>query len=69
MPIYDFACSKCEHKFDLMFSTYAQYEEQKKKMKCPSCKSKRVEKQMSTNVTANFVGPGFYVNDYKKRGK
>ncbi len=69
MPLYDFECKKCEKKFEEVFPSFASYEEQKSKMKCPHCKSKRIEKLISSGVTAVFKGPGFYVNDYPKRGR
>lgn len=69
MPLYDFECKKCKKLFDDMFSTYNHYLDAKPKMKCPHCKSKRIEKLISAGVTAVFKGPGFYVNDYPKGRK
>lgn len=45
MPTYDYACQKCGHAFQRIekISEYGQ-----KKVKCPECKSTRVERVFST---------------------
>jgi len=45
MPTYDFRCEKCKKKFSLMM-TISEYE--KKKIRCPKCKSTRVKQQISS---------------------
>ncbi len=67
MPVYDFKCLECEMPFEERFSSYQVYE--KETVKCPKCDSEKVEKLISTGTTAIFKGPGFYVNDYKRRGR
>ena len=42
MPTYDYACSKCRHRFTLSMSV-KQYET--KRVQCPKCKSRQVEQQ------------------------
>lgn len=44
MPTYDFTCEKCKKKFTLIM-TISEYE--KKKIRCPKCKSVRVKQQIS----------------------
>ena len=44
MPIYDFKCKSCKHKFEkLIFK-----EEEIKEIKCPKCESKDIEKLLTT---------------------
>ena len=44
MPTYEFMCQKCEKPFTLVMSI-SEYE--KKNLRCPECKSKRVKQQIS----------------------
>jgi len=48
MPTYDFVCEKCNKKFTLIISL-SEYE--KKKFRCPKCKSTRVKQQISSFQT------------------
>lgn len=41
MPIYEFRCAKCRKKFDVIKSIP---EMEKSKIKCPKCKSVKVER-------------------------
>ena len=42
MPIYEFVCGQCEHEFEkLVFNS-------SEKVGCPQCKSKKVNRKMST---------------------
>jgi putative FmdB family regulatory protein len=41
MPVYDFRCSDCKHRFEI-FLTYAQYDDHKST--CPACGSNRLER-------------------------
>jgi putative FmdB family regulatory protein len=45
MPTYEFMCEKCKKGFSLMLSI-SEYE--KKKFRCPKCKSRRVKQQISS---------------------
>jgi len=45
MPTYDFRCEKCKKKFTRMM-TITEYE--KKKRRCPKCKSTRVKQEISS---------------------
>lgn len=40
MPLYDYACPECSHAFEALVFDGEQVE-------CPSCKSPRVERQLS----------------------
>ncbi len=46
MPAYEYECKKCGHEFSL---TMAMDEHQKRKVRCPKCKSESV-KQLSGSV-------------------
>ena len=43
MPIYEFACSACDNEFEELVSMTGA-----SGVKCPSCGSKRTEKQLSS---------------------
>ncbi len=65
MPTYTYACKKCNHEFDAFHCMSAT-----PKMKCESCGSVRVERQLGTGSGIIFKGSGFYETDFKeKKGK
>ena len=45
MPTYEFYCEKCNNEFSLIMSI-SEYE--RKKIRCPKCKSTRVKQQISS---------------------
>jgi len=45
VPTYEFMCEKCNKTFSLML-TIAEFE--KKKVRCPKCKSSRVKQQITS---------------------
>jgi putative FmdB family regulatory protein len=60
MPLYEYVCAKCGHRFEMIrkFSD-APLEE------CPKCGG-RVEKQQSAPAI-QFKGTGWYITDYAKK--
>ena len=48
MPTYDFLCEKCKKSFSLMLKV-SEYE--KKKYRCPKCKSKKLRQQITSFQT------------------
>ncbi|MEW5725212.1 MAG: zinc ribbon domain-containing protein [Thermodesulfobacteriota bacterium] len=48
MPTYEFVCEKCKKKFSLLMSI-SEYD--KKKFRCPKCKSKKVTQQIASFQT------------------
>lgn len=64
MPIYGFKCEGCNYEVEHLYKNFAESEEQIPH--CPNCKT-AMERDLPTNTTAIFVGPGFHVNDYKRR--
>jgi putative FmdB family regulatory protein len=59
MPIYDYECQKCHHRFELKKSFTDD-----SNAKCPECKGKA--NRIITSVPVIFKGSGFYVTDHKK---
>lgn len=62
MPIYEYACDKCSHRFEKM-----QKFTDPPVGRCPSCGSRRVRKLMS-NSSFHLKGSGWYVTDYARKG-
>ncbi len=55
MPIFEYVCRECRHQFELIVNGNS-------KVACPSCQSRRLEKQLSVfalnskaNATTNVV--------------
>jgi putative FmdB family regulatory protein len=61
MPLYEYQCTKCKHRFERIrkFSD-------RPITKCPECGSK-VE-QLISAAAVQFKGSGWYVTDYAKKG-
>ena len=51
MPEYSFSCEKCDHNFTELWSMQ-EYDCKVQKVKCPSCKSKKVYRDF---LSDNFV--------------
>tara|TARA_R100000306_G_C4348447_1_gene128857 strand:+ start:371 stop:715 length:345 start_codon:yes stop_codon:yes gene_type:complete len=54
MPEYTFKCRKCSHKTSL-FCSFTEYDAKKIKVKCSSCKSKKVDRDFETDNIGGFV--------------
>jgi len=63
MPTYEFKCGKCGHLFDRLLPIFDNSEQ-----KCPIC-GNNTQRLISSGVGLIFKGSGFYVNDYRKKGK
>src|ERR1700683_218637 len=61
MPLYEYLCNKCGHRFEEIrkFSD-------KQPSKCPKCKG--VLEQVISAPAVQFKGSGWYVTDYPKKG-
>ncbi len=61
MPLYEYLCKKCGHRFEEIkkFSD-------KQPKKCPECGG--VIEQLISAPTVQFKGSGWYVTDYAKKG-
>ena len=61
MPIYQYACSKCDHSFELR-----QGFDDENVVACPKCKGKSKRRFMPVPII--FKGSGFYCTDFKNKG-
>lgn len=59
MPIYEYECEKCQHRFELKRS----FGEDGGAV-CPHCRGKAC--RIFTSVPVIFKGSGFYVTDHRK---
>ena len=59
MPIYEYECGSCRHRFEKR-----QGFEDEAKAACPKCKGK--SKRIIRASPVIFKGSGFYVTDYRK---
>ena len=62
MPLYEYECKKCGHRFEEI----QQFSDPPIK-KCPKCKKGRVKKLPSAPAV-QFKGSGWYVTDYARKG-
>tara|TARA_R110000765_G_scaffold112534_1_gene204751 strand:+ start:770 stop:988 length:219 start_codon:yes stop_codon:yes gene_type:complete len=62
MPVYEFACDKCKHEFEISVSIkdYDKYNKQK----CPKCKSS-VHTRRSYSPVGIAFGKGFFKDGYQ----
>ncbi|MEC4889785.1 MAG: zinc ribbon domain-containing protein [Nitrospira sp.] len=54
MPIFEYVCSECKHRFELLLQGSAQ-------AACPKCKATRLEKLISSfgvGATGSWASPG-----------
>ena len=58
MPLYEYQCKKCGHRFELIQSFSAEDAKE-----CPVCQGE-VERLISTPARPHFKGSGFYSTDY-----
>jgi putative FmdB family regulatory protein len=58
VPLYEYECRKCHHRFERI-----QQFSDKPVRRCPKCKTGRVEKLISSPAV-HFKGTGWYVTDY-----
>jgi putative FmdB family regulatory protein len=63
MPIYDYQCTSCGHKAEVMRKISAASTEA-----CPSCGAETFSKQLSA-PSFQLSGSGWYATDFKNGGK
>ncbi len=61
MPLYEYECTKCGHRFEVIRKFSDPHEK-----KCPICKG-AVRKLLSAPAI-QFKGTGWYITDYSRRG-
>ncbi|PWK88637.1 putative FmdB family regulatory protein [Fulvimonas soli] len=62
MPIYEFECGQCGHRFDRL-----QKLSDADPANCPSCEAPRVRRRVSA-PSFRLAGSGWYETDFKKDG-
>lgn len=62
MPIYDFACAACQHRFERL-----QKMSDADPTICPQCGQEAVSRQV-TAPSFRLAGAGWYETDFKKEG-
>ena len=62
MPIYEYACTSCEHKFDVRHGA-----DEKPKLDCPQCQSDVRKVFHAAGII--FKGSGWYITDNGGNGK
>ncbi len=51
MPMYEYQCRSCDHKFELLVRESTRYE-------CPKCTGRELEKQLSVFAVSAAAGSG-----------
>jgi len=59
MPTYDYRCTVCGHRFELV-----QKMSEPPRKRCPKC-GKKVERLIGAGAGLLFKGSGFYITDYR----
>ncbi|HEY6351494.1 MAG TPA: zinc ribbon domain-containing protein [Candidatus Angelobacter sp.] len=62
MPIYEYQCKKCKHRFEKIHQRFSDA----RVKKCPECGGP-VE-QLLSSPAVQFKGTGWYVTDYARKG-
>lgn len=62
MPIYEYQCKKCGHRFERM-----QRLSDPHPTDCPDCRAKKSVEQLMSAPAVQFKGSGWYVTDYAKK--
>ena len=61
MPIYEYRCSSCDHRFEV----FRKVSDASSNDKCPKCK--KPAKRVFHPVGVIYKGSGFHSTDYKKK--
>lgn len=59
MPLFDYACSKCQHTFEALQKVNAE-----PLVECPVCHAMALEQQIGT-AAFRLKGSGWYESDFK----
>ncbi len=62
MPIYEYQCKKCGHRFERM-----QKMSDPHPTDCPECRAKKSVTQLVSAPAVQFKGSGWYVTDYARK--
>jgi len=61
MPIYEYTCLACGETYEKLSRKVIK----PRRRKCPECGGPAMH--IMSSVAIRFKGPGFYVNDYKRK--
>ena len=61
MPIYEYECGECQHRFELKQGFHDEPQAE-----CPQCQNEA--KRVSHPAPVIFKGKGFYITDHRKDG-
>jgi putative FmdB family regulatory protein len=64
MPTYEYACSKCGHRFEKFQSM-----RDEPLRRCPKCRKLALKRLIGEGAGLIFKGSGFYITDYKNKGQ
>jgi putative FmdB family regulatory protein len=59
MPTYEYACPKCEHRFEVFHGI-----RDESPRRCPKCRA-RAKRVPAVGAGLLFKGSGFYITDYR----
>jgi putative FmdB family regulatory protein len=62
VPLYEYECQACGHRFEQIQTFSAPLVK-----KCPKCGKRKVKKLLSSPAI-QFKGSGFYITDYQRKG-
>lgn len=62
MPLYEYECRACGHRFERIQTYSAPLVR-----KCPQCRKSKVKKLLSAPAV-QFKGTGWYITDYQRKG-
>jgi len=62
MPVYEYKCSTCGHRFEVKTRFYEQPQ-----VSCPCCRGEA--RRIYNPVPIIFKGPGFYITDSRQGGR
>ena len=60
MPLYEYECTKCKHRFEKIEKVTAPY-----RQRCPKCGGRA--ERMHSAPAFQFKGSGWYVTDYARK--
>lgn len=60
MPLYEYECTKCKHRFEKIEKVTAPH-----RQKCPKCKGRA--ERLHSAPAIQFKGAGWYVTDYARK--
>ena len=62
MPTYQYECSGCDHRMELMQSIL-----DSKLTRCPQCGQEKLQRLIGSGSGIIFKGNGFFETDYKRK--